>query len=110
MSRFFILFSSSSRRCLPAQYQSWLRLSATDPNTPAATRSKRANGNKATTTTTTKRFNILLIKFRSLLLLLQLRHVVVCGHITYNTVSNFLKEFLHKDREEHDIEVVFLNK
>ncbi|CAF0827923.1 unnamed protein product [Brachionus calyciflorus] len=25
------------------------------------------------------------------------RHVFVCGHITYTTVANFLKEFLHKD-------------
>ncbi|RNA42806.1 calcium-activated potassium channel slowpoke isoform X37 [Brachionus plicatilis] len=38
------------------------------------------------------------------------RHVFVCGHITYLTVSNFLKEFLHKDREIFDIEVVFMNK
>ena len=35
---------------------------------------------------------------------------MVCGHITYNTVSNFLKEFLHKDRNVFDIEVVFINK
>ncbi|KAK7502028.1 hypothetical protein BaRGS_00006780, partial [Batillaria attramentaria] len=38
------------------------------------------------------------------------RHVVVCGHITYETVLNFLKDFLHKDREDVDVEIVFLHK
>ena len=28
------------------------------------------------------------------------RHVVVCGHITYESVSHFLKDFLHEDRED----------
>ena len=38
------------------------------------------------------------------------RHVIVCGHITYDTVSNFLADFLHKDREDVDVEIVFLDK
>ncbi|BFZ03423.1 hypothetical protein BsWGS_06464 [Bradybaena similaris] len=38
------------------------------------------------------------------------RHVVVCGHITFDSVSNFLKDFLHKDREDVDVEIVFLHK
>ncbi|KAK0056561.1 calcium-activated potassium channel slowpoke-like isoform X8 [Biomphalaria pfeifferi] len=38
------------------------------------------------------------------------RHVVVCGYITYDSVSNFLKDFLHKDREDVDVEIVFLHK
>ncbi|KAK0056562.1 calcium-activated potassium channel slowpoke-like isoform X2 [Biomphalaria pfeifferi] len=38
------------------------------------------------------------------------RHVVVCGHITYDTVSNFLKDFLHEDREDVDVGIVFLHK
>ncbi|PVD37919.1 hypothetical protein C0Q70_00521 [Pomacea canaliculata] len=38
------------------------------------------------------------------------RHVVVCGHITYDSVLNFLKDFLHKDREDVDVEIVFLHK
>ncbi|KAK3777100.1 hypothetical protein RRG08_004267 [Elysia crispata] len=38
------------------------------------------------------------------------RHVVVCGYITFDSVSNFLKDFLHKDREDVDVEIVFLHK
>ncbi|XP_067139806.1 calcium-activated potassium channel slowpoke-like isoform X3 [Centruroides vittatus] len=38
------------------------------------------------------------------------RHIVVCGHITYDSVSHFLKEFLHEDREDVDVEVVFLHR
>lgn len=38
------------------------------------------------------------------------RHIVVCGHITYETVSHFLKDFLHEDREDVDVEVVFLHR
>ncbi|GLH10083.1 Potassium voltage-gated channel protein Shal [Gryllus bimaculatus] len=34
------------------------------------------------------------------------RHIVVCGHITYESVSHFLKDFLHEDREDVDVEVV----
>jgi len=37
------------------------------------------------------------------------RHIVVCGHITYESVSHFLKDFLHEDREDVDVEVVFLH-
>ncbi|XP_071452097.1 calcium-activated potassium channel slowpoke isoform X12 [Hetaerina americana] len=38
------------------------------------------------------------------------RHIVVCGHITYESVSHFLKDFLHEDREDVDVEVVFLHR
>ncbi|ESP01401.1 hypothetical protein LOTGIDRAFT_111687 [Lottia gigantea] len=38
------------------------------------------------------------------------RHIVVCGHITYESVTNFLKDFLHKDREDVDVEIVFIHK
>eukprot|EP00095_Tigriopus_kingsejongensis_P012697 maker-scaffold22_size673200-snap-gene-5.41 protein:Tk12697 transcript:maker-scaffold22_size673200-snap-gene-5.41-mRNA-1 annotation:"large conductance calcium-activated potassium channel splice variant l37" len=37
-------------------------------------------------------------------------HIVVCGHITYESVSHFLKDFLHEDREDVDVEVVFLHR
>ena len=36
--------------------------------------------------------------------------MVVCGHITYESVSHFLKDFLHEDREDVDVEVVFLHR
>ncbi|KTG32397.1 hypothetical protein cypCar_00046824, partial [Cyprinus carpio] len=38
-----------------------------------------------------------------------LRHIVVCGHITLESVSNFLKDFLHKDRDDVNVEIVFLH-
>lgn len=38
------------------------------------------------------------------------RHIVVCGHITYESVSTFLMDFLHEDREDVDVEVVFLHR
>ncbi|XP_078579375.1 calcium-activated potassium channel subunit alpha-1-like isoform X45 [Branchiostoma floridae x Branchiostoma japonicum] len=37
------------------------------------------------------------------------KHVVVCGHITYESVSNFLKDFLHKDRDDVNVEIIFLH-
>ncbi|KAJ8980758.1 hypothetical protein NQ317_013763 [Molorchus minor] len=37
-------------------------------------------------------------------------HIVVCGHITYESVSHFLKDFLHEDREDVDVEVVFFTQ
>ena len=37
------------------------------------------------------------------------RHIIVCGNISYETASNFLKDFLHEDRENVDVEVVFLH-
>ena len=40
----------------------------------------------------------------------RMRHIVVCGHITYESVSHFLKDFLHEDREDVDVEVVFLHR
>ena len=42
--------------------------------------------------------------------LLLYRHIVVCGHITLESVSNFLKDFLHKDRDDVNVEIVFLHK
>ncbi|KAI3384474.1 hypothetical protein SNEBB_003209 [Seison nebaliae] len=38
------------------------------------------------------------------------KHVIVCGHITSESIGNFLKEFLHEDRERTDIDVVVLHK
>ena len=38
------------------------------------------------------------------------KHIVVCGHITFDSVSNFLNDFLHKDREDVDVEIVFIHK
>ncbi|XP_076368256.1 calcium-activated potassium channel slowpoke-like isoform X2 [Tachypleus tridentatus] len=38
------------------------------------------------------------------------RHIVVCGHITFESVSHFLTDFLHEDREDVDVEVVFLHR
>lgn len=35
-------------------------------------------------------------------------HVVVCGHITKDTVGGFLREFLHPDRDDVNEYVVFL--
>ncbi|KAK7918610.1 hypothetical protein WMY93_009894 [Mugilogobius chulae] len=35
------------------------------------------------------------------------KHIVVCGHITLESVSNFLKDFLHKDRDDVNVEIVF---
>ncbi|XP_013413785.1 calcium-activated potassium channel subunit alpha-1 isoform X2 [Lingula anatina] len=38
------------------------------------------------------------------------KHIIVCGHITYDSVSNFLSDFLHKDREDVDVEIIFIHK
>merc|ERR1719322_222139 len=38
------------------------------------------------------------------------RHIVVCGNITFESVSVFLKDFLHEDRDDVDVEVVFLHR
>ena len=35
---------------------------------------------------------------------------MVCGHITYDSVCSFLADFLHKDREDVDVEIIFLDK
>ncbi|XP_062400124.1 calcium-activated potassium channel subunit alpha-1-like [Sardina pilchardus] len=35
-------------------------------------------------------------------------HVVVCGHITLASVSAFMREFLHEDRGDVNIRVIFL--
>ncbi|XP_076855993.1 calcium-activated potassium channel subunit alpha-1a-like isoform X2 [Brachyhypopomus gauderio] len=37
------------------------------------------------------------------------KHIVVCGHITLESVSNFLKDFLHEDRDDVNVEIVFLH-
>ena len=37
------------------------------------------------------------------------RHVLVCGHITATTVSDFLKDFLHKDRGDNKTHVLFMH-
>lgn len=38
------------------------------------------------------------------------KHVIVCGHINYASVSAFLTDFLHEDRSTPDVDVVFINK
>jgi potassium large conductance calcium-activated channel subfamily M alpha protein 1 len=38
------------------------------------------------------------------------RHIVVCGHITFESVTYFLKDFLHPDREAVEEAVVFLHR
>uniref|UniRef100_A0A915L368 BK channel n=1 Tax=Romanomermis culicivorax TaxID=13658 RepID=A0A915L368_ROMCU len=38
------------------------------------------------------------------------KHIVVCGYITYESVSHFLKDFLHEDREDVDVQVVILHR
>lgn len=38
------------------------------------------------------------------------KHIVLCGHITYESVSNFMSDFLHKDREDVDVELVIMNR
>lgn len=40
----------------------------------------------------------------------QKRHVVVCGDVTTESVTHFLDDFLHPDRERTDVEVVFMNR
>ena len=37
------------------------------------------------------------------------RHILVCGHITTTTVSDFLKDFLHKDRGDSKTHVLFMH-
>lgn len=37
------------------------------------------------------------------------QHIILCGHITYQSVSNFLADFLHKDREDVDVQIVILD-
>uniref|UniRef100_A0A4W4HR14 BK channel n=1 Tax=Electrophorus electricus TaxID=8005 RepID=A0A4W4HR14_ELEEL len=37
------------------------------------------------------------------------KHIVVCGNITLESVSNFLKDFLHEDRDDVNVEIVFLH-
>jgi hypothetical protein len=38
----------------------------------------------------------------SFLLKENLRFVLVCGHITFTSMENFLKDFLHEDRVSSD--------
>uniref|UniRef100_A0A336L093 CSON001094 protein n=1 Tax=Culicoides sonorensis TaxID=179676 RepID=A0A336L093_CULSO len=62
--------------------------------------------------------NLSILEFDSIEVLLEFEvtkyvnviHIVVCGHITYESVSHFLKDFLHEDREDVDVEVVFLHR
>jgi hypothetical protein len=38
-------------------------------------------------------------------------HVIICGHITPHSLASFLRDFLHKGREQLDeIDVVILDK
>ena len=44
------------------------------------------------------------------LLLYFSRHIVVCGHISYESVQNFLRDFLHEDRENQNVKCIFLDR
>jgi len=44
------------------------------------------------------------------LLFVLCRHIVLCGHITYESVSNFMSDFLHDDREDVDVQLVIMNR
>ena len=39
-----------------------------------------------------------------------LRHIVICGHITFDSVQNFLRDFLHEDRLKNNVKCIFLDK
>lgn len=54
-------------------------------------------------------YSILLLALPHKLVLFY-RHIVLCGHITYNSVSNFMSDFLHKDREDIGVELVIMNR
>ena len=54
--------------------------------------------------------NILnLLNFTILKLLNFFRHIVLCGCITYDSVSNFLDNFLHSDSQSNDTDVVIVD-
>ncbi|UJR26310.1 hypothetical protein I4U23_007648 [Adineta vaga] len=39
------------------------------------------------------------------------RHVIICGHITPHSMTTFLRDFLHKDRDQaEELDVVIINK
>ncbi|XP_068131053.1 potassium channel subfamily U member 1 isoform X2 [Hyperolius riggenbachi] len=38
------------------------------------------------------------------------KHIVVCGYITLDTVSTFIKDFMHKDRGEITTEIIFMEE
>ena len=40
----------------------------------------------------------------------QKQFILVCGNITYSSVSGFLADFFHPAREDVNCEVIFLNK
>ena len=40
----------------------------------------------------------------------QKQFIILCGNITYVTVSNFLDDFFHPAREDVNCEVVIINK
>ncbi|KAK2146163.1 hypothetical protein LSH36_628g03007 [Paralvinella palmiformis] len=37
------------------------------------------------------------------------RHIVLCGHITYESVQHFLRDFLHEDRDNSNVKCIFLD-
>ncbi|KAL3311475.1 hypothetical protein Ciccas_009943 [Cichlidogyrus casuarinus] len=38
------------------------------------------------------------------------RHLILCGHITFSSVNNFVADFLHEDREDVETQIVILDK
>lgn len=38
-------------------------------------------------------------------------HVILCGHITPHSMTTFLRDFLHKDRDQaEELDIVIINK
>ena len=38
------------------------------------------------------------------------RHIILCGHITRQSVETFLRDFLHKDRSNTQVNAVIMGK
>ncbi len=57
----------------------------------------------------TVRLSVLSLQHKTVLTLFR-RHIVVCGHITYESVSSFIKNFIHEDADNTDINVVLVDK
>ena len=38
-------------------------------------------------------------------------HVIICGHITPHSMTTFLRDFLHKDRDQaEELDIVMINR
>ena len=44
-------------------------------------------------------------------MIINFSHVIVCGHITPHSMTTFLLDFLHKDRDQaEELDIIILNK